>query len=209
MPALPDVVRYRKKPVVVETLEWTGRNLAAIQVFCGYFFEVEEPKVRIGSGEDLEVWNDQEIAWIPCPLHHRVVRGVLGELYPISPAALAKTFEPAGAADSQDGTSLIAAERQRQVTEEGWTAEHDAEHAKGELARAAACYALPPDRRQIATARHPADRTSRFEPWPLGWPWHPSWWKPAPDDRVRELVKAAALIAAEIDRLQAAAGDAR
>jgi hypothetical protein len=32
-------------------------------------------------------------------------------------------------------------------------------------------------------------------------PWGESWWKPTPEDRVRELVKAGALIAAEIDRL--------
>lgn len=37
---------------------------------------------------------------------------------------------------------------------------------------------------------------------PAGWPWHPKWWKPTPDDRIRELAKAGALIAAEIDRLQ-------
>lgn len=34
------------------------------------------------------------------------------------------------------------------------------------------------------------------------WPWDKSWWKPTPDDRIRELIKAGALIAAEIDRLQ-------
>jgi len=33
------------------------------------------------------------------------------------------------------------------------------------------------------------------------WPWEKSWWKPTPNDRVKELVKAGALIAAEIDRL--------
>ena len=37
---------------------------------------------------------------------------------------------------------------------------------------------------------------------PYLWPWRPSWWKPTPDDRVRELVKTGALIAAEIDRLR-------
>lgn len=32
-------------------------------------------------------------------------------------------------------------------------------------------------------------------------PWDNEWWKPSPDDRKRELVKAGALIAAAIDRL--------
>ena len=35
------------------------------------------------------------------------------------------------------------------------------------------------------------------------WPWNESWWKPTPDNRIRDLEKAGALIAAEIDRLLA------
>lgn len=84
---------------------------------------------------------------------------------------------------------MIAAERARQIEVEHWTPEHDAEHASGDLARAAACYALPEGWRSDDI-----------------WPWHPGWWKPSPDDRIRELVKAGALIAAEIDRLQAQDG---
>jgi hypothetical protein len=41
---------------------------------------------------------------------------------------------------------LIAAERKRQIEEEGWTAEHDEQWKKGELAKAAMCYAMPPER---------------------------------------------------------------
>lgn len=80
------------------------------------------------------------------------------------------------------GIELIATERQRQIEGEGCSQEHDDEHAGGELADAAACYAMG---RQLPV-----------------WPWDIDWWKPTPNDRVRELVKAGALIAAEIDRLQ-------
>lgn len=91
---------------------------------------------------------------------------------------------------------MIAQERRRQMSEEGWTPEHDDAHDEGELARAAACYALP----------------SRFRRGGIVisgtyvWPWANHWWKPTPDDRVRELVKAGALIAAEIDRIQREGG---
>ena len=88
---------------------------------------------------------------------------------------------------------LIAAERARQINEEGYTSEHDARH-DGDLARAAACYAMPARGVWLQHA------------WgaPEAWPWERYAWKPTPDDRVRELVKAGALIAAEIDRLLAA-----
>jgi hypothetical protein len=78
----------------------------------------------------------------------------------------------------------IAAERQRQIEAEGWTPEHDDEHDDGQLAKAASCYASPPD----CTNRH------------FDWPWAMEWWKPS-EDRRRELIKAAALIVAEIERL--------
>ncbi len=92
-----------------------------------------------------------------------------------------------------DGVALIAAERKRQIEKEGWSPEHDDEHTD-EMALAAVCYAMP-------AILRPLDGSA-----PERWPgsWDAKWWKPTPDDRVRELVKAGALIAAEIDRLQRA-----
>lgn len=101
------------------------------------------------------------------------------------------------------GAELIAAERRRQIDQEGWTSDHDAEHGGCELLEAAACYLLAPsygpEVRNGATIAHGPDAGHRWTP--TGWPWEPTYWKPTPDDRVRELVKAGALIAAEIDRL--------
>lgn len=80
----------------------------------------------------------------------------------------------------------VLAELRRQIEDEGWTAEHDDnEHGDSSLADAAVCYAL----------------VQSVEEKPrLGiWPWELSAWKPG--DRRRNLVKAAALILAEIERL--------
>ena len=86
------------------------------------------------------------------------------------------------------GVAMIADERRRQVEVEGYTAEHDDGHESA-LARAAACYAMP-----IRTALLPHEYGA-----PSAWPWTREFWKPTPGDRVRELVKAGALIAAAID----------
>lgn len=43
--------------------------------------------------------------------------------------------------EMKTGIELITAERQRQIDVEGWTPEHDAEHAKGELVEASTQYA--------------------------------------------------------------------
>lgn len=93
---------------------------------------------------------------------------------------------------SANGAERIASERRRQIEVEGWTPEHDVEHAAADgypssqaaLVQAAIAY-LTPERAGVI------------------WPWHWRFYKPSQGDRVRELTKAGALIAAEIDRLLA------
>ncbi|MFG8729185.1 hypothetical protein ACEPU0_06940 [Pseudomonas aeruginosa] len=90
----------------------------------------------------------------------------------------------------------VQAERRRQIEAEGWTPEHDDEHADGQMAQAAGCYALHaggigtdwPDGRQNGAA--------------LFWPWDRDSWKPTTPRR--DLVKACALALAEIERLDRA-----
>lgn len=91
--------------------------------------------------------------------------------------------------DQKTGVELIREERIRQIHEEGWTLEHDAQHTDRSLAFAAACYAVH-------------SHGIGFDGLPIIWPWDREWWKPS-DDPIRNLAKAGALIAAEIDRLQA------
>ncbi|EPL8454522.1 LysM peptidoglycan-binding domain-containing protein [Pseudomonas aeruginosa] len=88
----------------------------------------------------------------------------------------------------------VQAERRRQITAEGWTPEHDDEHADGQMARAAACYAL-------AGSSAPNDGTAALLV-SLAWPWDEQWWKPTTVRR--DLVKACALALAEIERLDRA-----
>ncbi|HGP3252086.1 TPA: hypothetical protein ACLG0N_002044 [Pseudomonas aeruginosa] len=88
----------------------------------------------------------------------------------------------------------VQAERRRQITAEGWTPEHDDEHDNGEMARAAACYAL-------AGSSAPSDGTAALLV-SLAWPWDEQWWKPS--TARRDLVKACALALAEIERLDRA-----
>lgn len=94
------------------------------------------------------------------------------------------------------GDQLIAAERARQIAVEGWTTEHDNAHDDNELAWAARGY--------IDAATATDDLWTEFPNFiPINWPWDRAAWKPSRGtDRVRDLVKAGALIAAEIDRLQ-------
>lgn len=91
----------------------------------------------------------------------------------------------------------VVAERQRQIEAEGWTDDHDDQHCAGELSTAASAYT------QVASAQV---RGASAEEFPADlllqdgiWPWDEKWWKPG--DARRNLVKAGALILAEIERL--------
>lgn len=94
-----------------------------------------------------------------------------------------------GVMDGTTGVGLIMAERRRQKEEEGYTLADDDRYTADELVRAAACY---------------LEAESDNVPMLRGWPWKRKEWKPA--DRIRNLVRAGALVAAEIDRLQRLAG---
>lgn len=105
----------------------------------------------------------------------------------------------------------VLAERQRQIQQEGWSVAHDDEHDAGDLCCAGAAYALNAGCVLNPQSQQPLDGAPEF------WPWHdtddvsggrgetpvltqvPAWWKPK--DPRRDLVRAAALIIAEIERI--------
>ena len=110
----------------------------------------------------------------------------------------AAPFMGAGTQAARD----VLSERRRQVEAEGWTPEHDDTHDRGELPRAALSYlsavivALSVGS-PVWSSPPPVD--DLFPGSSLVWPWARRWWKPGSIRRM--LVKAAALIIAEIERL--------
>lgn len=94
-----------------------------------------------------------------------------------------------------NAVDLILNERVRQIVGEGYDVHHDDSHTDGQLAAAGASYALGAYN----------DGPLKYDT-PQFWPEH--WkWKPSPDP-LHDLVRAGALIAAEIDRLLRMQGNA-
>lgn len=96
----------------------------------------------------------------------------------------------------QTGIELIQEERQRQIAVEGWTPAHDDAHVDREMISAAVVYA-----NCGADAQHSIEPMQMRMRYTAEFPWTADWFKPS-EDPIRNLVKAGALIAAEIDRLQ-------
>lgn len=89
----------------------------------------------------------------------------------------------------------VLAERLRQIEAEGWSPEHDDEHDDGGMAKAAGCYAF-------ASMGYYTNGLGEIESPESDWPWDEGWWKPGTPRRM--LVKAGALILAEIERIDRA-----
>lgn len=89
-----------------------------------------------------------------------------------------------------NGAEMIRIERLRQISEEGFTHEHDDGHKAGTLQAAADCYLY-------LTHAIEAPENCRW----VMWPFHPSWFRPS-IDRSRNLIKAGALYTAEAERYE-------
>lgn len=96
------------------------------------------------------------------------------------------------------GVAAILRERCRQIAVKGWTPGHDASHLAGELAAAGASYAAHATW-GLTEPHIVASGAYRQMDAPSMWPWGPKDWKPSTPER--DLEKAGALIAAQLDML--------
>lgn len=93
--------------------------------------------------------------------------------------------------ESDDALEAFAVERERQIHEKGYTTSHDDEHVKGEIASAAAWWAIPPE----------AVPEASDYVWPSDWSVPEMPLTPTISERKRQLAKAGALLMAEWERL--------
>lgn len=143
---------------------------------------LEPTEAMVHAGEDVEP---------PRPFG-KVYRAML---------AVAPTARVPAPVDGMQSAAVrdVLAERRRQVEAEGYEVAHDDEHVQGEIGAYAAFYAMPPGAREWPAEEtgHGATRGEAIVP--------EGWGPPKPGDRRRELVKAGALILAELERLDRAA----
>jgi hypothetical protein len=82
------VQKWRKKPVVIEAVQWSGNNQSEILEFCKDF-------ARIDIGNKLEIITLQGI--MIASIDDYIIKGINGEFYPCKPDIFLKTYESAEA----------------------------------------------------------------------------------------------------------------
>ena len=120
----------------------------------------------------------------------------------------AKAYDPRDAWwEISNATAAVVEERYRQLQVEEFSAKADDRYVEGELAKAAAAYALVAALSEEQRENVSGNFSLRNNSWlDEVWPWAHRWWKPK--DRRADLVRAGALIIAEIERLDRAAAKA-
>lgn len=86
------MAKFRKKPVVIDAIQWDGKNIADVMTFMapqkpiymGRQFTDADELVGIETLEGVMIARLED--WI--------IRGVKGELYPCKPDIFAATYEP-------------------------------------------------------------------------------------------------------------------
>ena len=79
------IKRYRKKPVVIEAVQWTGDNLEDVQ-------KLDPAIVRTTKLSDTVMISTLEGTMIARP-GYWIIRGVAGEIYPCDPEIFDQTYE--------------------------------------------------------------------------------------------------------------------
>lgn len=82
------MAKYRKKPVVIEAVQWTGRQIT----WPAWFLEAEQAGVIQLAGDALQIITLE--GPLRASIGDWVIRGVKGELYPCKPDIFEATYEP-------------------------------------------------------------------------------------------------------------------
>lgn len=77
------VTKYRKKPVVVEVLQWTGANMRNIEIFIGrdFYFKGNDLIIKTLEGDHTANVGDF------------IIKGIANEFYPCKPDIFEETYE--------------------------------------------------------------------------------------------------------------------
>jgi hypothetical protein len=106
------ITRYRKRPIEVDTIQWTGDNEAELIAFTDHRFEAVPPEDRVENPEiTAQVFDVLHSTWVGVYIGQHIVRGVKGEYYPIAEDVLAETYELAAAvpaaSEAETGSRVI------------------------------------------------------------------------------------------------------
>lgn len=96
--------RYRKKPVEVDAIQWTGDNHEDVLRFAiayhpdsgpmNHFWPLDPEDAGDDPDMTAEVFDNLHSTWIGVYTGNWIIRGVRGEFYPCADDVFRATYEP-------------------------------------------------------------------------------------------------------------------
>lgn len=90
--------KFRKKPVEIEAIQWTGENKQEVFKFMGYPGKLDEQTTSVSSTNFF--WNPSNGLWIMtlegqmnASKNDYIIKGVKGEFYPCKPDIFELTYD--------------------------------------------------------------------------------------------------------------------
>lgn len=89
-------MKYRKKPVVIEAIQWNGLNLEEVKAFVGesLIYDIIDTAWQVGKGAPHV---NMKIKTLDGDMRANkgdfIIKGVNGEFYPCEPDIFEKTYE--------------------------------------------------------------------------------------------------------------------
>lgn len=90
------VKTFRKKPVEIQAVQWTGSNEGEVQELAADFFYRIDDEDRPHTNDPEatgQVFDKLHSTWVLVYDGDWIIRGVQGEFYPIRPDVLANTYD--------------------------------------------------------------------------------------------------------------------
>jgi hypothetical protein len=96
-----EITRWRKKPVIVEAIRWTGGNTGAVRELTGRenfdYLDADDRKRSDDPDATAMVFDKLHSTWVLVFDGQWIIKGVKGEFYPCADDVFRETYEPAGA----------------------------------------------------------------------------------------------------------------
>ena len=89
-------MKYRKKPIVVEAIQWTGLNLEEIKTFVGedLVYSIVDDAWQVNKGKPFVLMYIKTLEGkLFCSKEDYIIKGVHGEFYPCKPDIFKETYE--------------------------------------------------------------------------------------------------------------------
>ena len=91
-------MKYRKKPIVIEAVQWNGLNLEEIKEFVGdsLIYNISDAAWKVGKGTPTVHIKIKTLEGVMvAKAGDYIIRGVNGEIYPCKAEIFEKTYEVA------------------------------------------------------------------------------------------------------------------